>query len=92
MASAIIMHGPQGTGKSTIWQCLAKIYADYATVLNQRGLEDRFNSDWVDSKLFLLAEEVVTRAEMWHIKNELKIDYRRVDPGESEEHRRVPPA
>lgn len=72
MASAIIMHGPQGTGKSTIWQCMAKIYADYATVLNQRGLEDRFNSDWVDSKLFLLAEEVVTRAEMWHIKNELK--------------------
>ena len=72
MASAIVMHGPQGTGKSTIWQCLAKIYADYATVLNQRGLEDRFNSDWVDSKLFLLAEEVVTRAEMWHIKNELK--------------------
>lgn len=72
MASAIIMHGPQGTGKSTIWQCLAKIYADYATVLNQRGLEDRFNADWVDSKLFLLAEEVVTRAEMWHIKNELK--------------------
>lgn len=72
MASAIIMHGPQGTGKSTVWQVLAKIYGDYATVLNQRGLEDRFNSDWVDSKLFILAEEVVTRAEMWHIKNELK--------------------
>ena len=72
MASAIIMHGPQGTGKSTVWQCLAKIYGDYATVLNQRGLEDRFNADWVDSKLFILAEEVVTRAEMWHIKNELK--------------------
>jgi len=57
MASAIIMHGPQGTGKSTVWQCLAKIYGD------QRGLEDRFNSDWVDSKLFILAEEVVTRAD-----------------------------
>ena len=41
-------------------------------VLNQRGLEDKFNSDWSDSKLFILAEEVVTRAEMWHIKNELK--------------------
>ncbi|MFK5283741.1 primase-helicase family protein, partial [Lacticaseibacillus paracasei] len=40
--------------------------------LNQRGLEDKFNSDWSDSKLFILAEEVVTRAEMWHIKNELK--------------------
>lgn len=72
MASAIIMHGPQGTGKSTVFQTLAKIYGDYATVLNQRGLEDKFNSDWSDSKLFILAEEVVTRAEMWHIKNELK--------------------
>ena len=72
MASAVIMHGPQGTGKSTIFQTLAKIYGDYSTVLNQRGLEDKFNSDWSDSKLFILAEEVVTRAEMWHIKNELK--------------------
>jgi len=72
MASAVIMHGPQGTGKSTVFQSLAKIYGDYSTVLNQRGLEDKFNSDWSDSKLFILAEEVVTRAEMWHIKNELK--------------------
>lgn len=72
MASAIIMHGPQGTGKSTFFQTYARIFGDYATVLNQRGLEDKFNSDWTDSKLFLLAEEVVTRQEMWHIKNELK--------------------
>ncbi|MBZ0105424.1 MAG: DUF5906 domain-containing protein [Sulfuricella denitrificans] len=73
MASAVIMHGPQGTGKSAVFSyVLAKIYGDYATVLNQKGLEDKFNSDWSDSKLFLLAEEVVTRAEMWHIKNELK--------------------
>ena len=72
MSSAVIMHGPQGTGKSTIFQTLARIYGDYATILNQRGLEDRFNADWIDSKLFILAEEVVARAEMWHIKNELK--------------------
>lgn len=72
MSSAVIMHGPQGTGKSAVFQTLAKIYGDYATVLNQRGLEDKFNSDWADSKLFILAEEVVTRAEMHHIKNELK--------------------
>ncbi|MDQ7990167.1 MAG: DUF5906 domain-containing protein [Candidatus Dactylopiibacterium sp.] len=72
MSSAVIMHGPQGTGKSTVFQTLARIYGDYATVLNQRGLEDKFNADWVDSKLFVLAEEVVTKAEMWHIKNELK--------------------
>lgn len=72
MSSAVIMHGPQGTGKSAVFQSLAKIYGDYATILNQRGLEDKFNADWADSKLFILAEEVVTRAEMWHIKNELK--------------------
>ncbi len=72
MSSAVIMHGPQGTGKSAVFSALSEIYGDYATVLNQRGLEDKFNADWVDSKLFILAEEVVTRAEMWHIKNELK--------------------
>ncbi len=72
MSSAVIMHGPQGTGKSTVFQTLARIYGDYATVLNLRGLEDKFNADWVDAKLFILAEEVVTRVEMWHIKNELK--------------------
>lgn len=72
MSTAVIMHGPQGTGKSTVFQALAQIYGDYATVLNQRGLEDKFNADWTDSKLFLLAEEVVNRAEMWHIKGELK--------------------
>lgn len=84
MSSAVIMHGPQGTGKSTVFQTLAKIYGDYSTVLNQRGLEDKFNADWIDSKLFILAEEVVTRAEMWHIKNELKElitgDWVRVNP------------
>lgn len=72
MSSAVILHGPQGTGKSAVFQTLARIYGDYATVLNQRGLEDKFNADWADSKLFILAEEVVARAEMWHIKNELK--------------------
>lgn len=72
MDSAVVMHGPQGTGKTTIAKALAKIYGDYSITLNQRGLEDKFNSDWADSKLFIVAEEVVTRQEMYHIKNELK--------------------
>lgn len=84
MNSAIIMHGPQGTGKSAVFQTYARIYGDYSTVLNQRGLEDKFNADWADSKLFILAEEVVTRQEMWHIKNELKElvtgDWIRINP------------
>jgi putative DNA primase/helicase len=72
LSSAVIMHGPQGTGKTTLGKLLAWIYGDYSVTLNQRGIEDRFNSDWADSKLFILAEEVVTRQEMWSIKNELK--------------------
>jgi len=72
MMSAVIMHGPQGTGKSTVFQALGKIYGDYSRIINQRALEDKFNSDWVDSTLYMLAEEVIARQEMWHIKNELK--------------------
>ena len=62
---------PQGTGKSTVFQQLAKICGDYSTVLNQRGLEDKVQFRLVRLKLFILAEEVVTRAEMAH-QNELK--------------------
>lgn len=72
LSSAVIIHGPQGTGKTTYARLLAWIYGKYAVILNQRGIEDKFNSDWADSKLFILAEEIVTRQDMWHIKNELK--------------------
>lgn len=72
MASALILHGPQGTGKSLIFRTLAKIYGKYATVIGNSGIEDKFNADWSDSKLFILAEEIATSADKWQIKNELK--------------------
>lgn len=72
MASAVIMHGPQGTGKSLIFRTLAKIYGKYASVIGNSGIEDKFNADWSDSKLFILAEEIATSADKWQIKNELK--------------------
>lgn len=78
MQSAIIMHGPQGTGKSTLFKTLARIYGykgnpyrNYAIVLDQKALQSNFNPDW-DDKLFVLAEEVVNSAEKWQLKNELK--------------------
>lgn len=77
MQSAIMLHGPQGTGKSTIFKVLAQIYGDldtfrnYAVILDQRALESQFNSDW-DSKLFVLAEEVINSSDKWQLKNELK--------------------
>lgn len=77
MQSAIIMHGPQGTGKSMFWKAVAKIYGDgnpernYSVILDQSALESNYNSEW-DSKLFVLAEEVVNSSDKWQLKNELK--------------------
>jgi putative DNA primase/helicase len=77
MQSAVMVHGEQGTGKSTIFRILAEIYGykdiwrNYAVVLDQKALQAKYNSDW-DSKLYILAEEVVNSADKWQLKNELK--------------------
>lgn len=72
MQSAIVIHGPQGTGKSRFFEAYAKIYGDYGLVLNQGAIEDKFNADWSERKLFILADEIVARADMYHLKNQLK--------------------
>lgn len=77
MTSAIVMHGPQGTGKSMLFKGLANIYGsghpfrDYSVILDQRALQDNFNSDW-ENKLYVLAEEVVNSSDKHTLKNELK--------------------
>jgi putative DNA primase/helicase len=72
MQSAIVVHGPQGTGKSRFFEAYAKIFGKYARVLGQEALEDKFNADWAEAKQFILADEVMARADMFHIKNRLK--------------------
>ncbi len=72
MHSAIVVHGPQGTGKSRFFEAYAKIYGEYGRVLGQEALEDKFNADWAEKKLFILADEVLARTEMFHVKNRLK--------------------
>src|SRR5690606_789247 len=39
--------------------------------LDQDALEDRFN-DWASRKLFLIADEVIARGNIFHLKNKLK--------------------
>lgn len=72
MQSAMVIHGPQGTGKSRFFEAYAKIFGDYAIVLNQGAIEDKFNSDWTERKLFVVADEIVARQDLYHLKNQLK--------------------
>lgn len=71
MKTTIVIHGPQGTGKNMFFDEYMKLYGEYGRVLDQAALEDKFN-DWASRKLFLLADEVVARTELYHLKNKLK--------------------
>jgi putative DNA primase/helicase len=77
MGSAVVMHGPQGTGKSMIFTGLAELYGygtrrrNYAIVIDGQALHANFNLDW-ENKLFINAEEVVNAQDKWELKNQLK--------------------
>lgn len=71
MKTAVVMHGPQGAGKNLFFESIMAIYGQYAFVVDQSAIEDKFN-DWASKKLFLIADEVVARQELFHVKNKLK--------------------
>jgi len=71
MRTALIFHGPQGTGKNLFFETVMAIYGEYGRIVDQAAIEDKFN-DWASRKLFLIADEVVARAELYHVKNKLK--------------------
>lgn len=72
MASAVIVHGSEGTGKSiTFDDIMGRIYGQYKTTIGQQQLESSF-TEWQSKKLFVLAEEVVARSERNQFKGVLK--------------------
>jgi len=71
MRTAIVVHGPQGTGKNLFFESIMQIYGPYGRIIDQSAVEDKFN-DWASKKLFLIADEVIARSELFHIKNKLK--------------------
>ena len=83
MKSSVVIHGPQGTGKNLVFECYMEIYGHYGRIIGQDAIEDRFN-DWASKKLFLIADEVVARSDLYHVKNKLKSfitgDYIRINP------------
>ena len=71
MRTALVFHGPQGTGKNLFFEIIAAIYGRYALVVGQEQLESSYN-DWMSQKLFLIGDEVIARQELFHQKNKLK--------------------
>lgn len=83
MKTALVMHGPQGAGKNQFFEAVMAIYGQYGRIVDQMAIEDKFN-DWASGKLFLIADEVVARQELFHVKNKLKHfvtgDWIRINP------------
>jgi putative DNA primase/helicase len=71
MQTALVVQGPQGTGKNLFFEAYKGIYGEYGRIIDQDAVEDKFN-DWASKKLFMIADEVVARAELYHAKNKLK--------------------
>lgn len=71
MQTAIVMYGAEGTGKNLFWGAVLEIYKRWGVLIGQAELESTFNG-WESAKLFMVADEVVPRNEMRHMKGRLK--------------------
>lgn len=71
LATALVFHGPQGTGKNLFFDCIRDLYGDYGVMVGQTELEEKYNA-WLSAKLFIVGDEVVSRQEMYKEKNRLK--------------------
>lgn len=71
MRTAVVLHGSQGTGKNLFFEAVMAIYGEYGRIIDQSAIEDKFN-DWASKKLFMIADEIVARNELFHLKNKLK--------------------
>lgn len=89
MKSTLVLHGPQGAGKNLFFESYMAIFGTYGRVIGQDAIEDKHN-DWASRKLFLIADEVVARSEVFHIKNKLKAlitgDWIRINPKHVQAH------
>ncbi len=71
MRTAIVMHGGEGAGKNIFWGAVRDIYGEHGGVITQMQLQNQFN-EWLSAKLFLVANEVVTRQDIKHLVGYIK--------------------
>jgi hypothetical protein len=69
--SAILIWGPQGTGKTMLGEYLAALHGEHAHTLSQASLAGNFNS-WMKSATFILGDEVTTRESKRSLAEEMK--------------------
>jgi putative DNA primase/helicase len=79
MATCLVFHGPQGTGKNLFFDAISAIYGRYGVMVGQTEIEEKYNG-WLSAKQFIIGNEVVSRQELYHNKNRLKwvIDAKRI--------------
>ena len=71
LATSLVVHGGQGTGKSMFFECFGSIFAPYWGIIGQYELESAF-TEWAENKAFILAEEVLAVKQRSVMKNRLK--------------------
>jgi putative DNA primase/helicase len=72
MHTALVLHGrTEGTGKTLFTTIMRRIYGVHSRTINQRQLETEFNG-WISGMMFVVAEEVVSRADRQHLQGVLQ--------------------
>lgn len=71
MKTSVIMHGPEGSGKNTVWDAVRRMYGRYGIQISQTQLEQQW-CDWLSARLFIVGNEVLHRQEQVQQKGRLK--------------------
>lgn len=71
MRSALVIHSGEGVGKSMFSSVMEAIYGEHSVTITQNDLESQFNA-WCSKKLYVVANEVMSRQEMYHKKGYMK--------------------
>lgn len=71
MQTALLIHGPEGTGKNTVFGAVRQAYGRYGFTFTQVELESQFNGIF-SGKLFGIGNEVVSRAELYHQQGRMR--------------------
>lgn len=69
--TALVFHGPQGTGKNLFFDVIRGIYGKYGVMVGQTEIEEKYNG-WLSAKLLVIGNEVVSKQELYSQKNRLK--------------------